>query len=59
MFQESRSAGGFRCIARVMSAIGAVVSHFSLNSPKLDASQETEFFTLLSIGRDRPLAMAA
>jgi hypothetical protein len=43
-----------RRIARVLSAIGAAVSHFSPNSPKLLASRSRRFSRCFSIAGDRP-----
>jgi hypothetical protein len=43
-----------RRIARVLSAIGAAVSHFSPNSPKLFASFMRRFSRCFSIAGDRP-----
>jgi hypothetical protein len=47
-----------RRIARVLSAIGAAVSHFSPNSPKLFASRSRRFSRCFSIAGDRPSLIA-
>jgi hypothetical protein len=45
-------------MARVLSAMGAAVSHFSPNSPKLFASFRRRFSRCFSIAGDRPSPMA-
>jgi hypothetical protein len=47
-----------RLMARVLSAIGALTSHFSPNSPKLLASLSRRFSRCFSIAGDRPSLMA-
>jgi hypothetical protein len=47
-----------RRMARVLSAIGAAVNHFSPNSPKLLASRRRRFSRCFSIAGDRPSAIA-
>ena len=47
-----------RRIARVLSAMGAAMSHFSPNSPKLLASIRRRFSRCFSIAGDRPSPMA-
>jgi hypothetical protein len=48
-----------RRMARVLSAIGAAVRHFSPNSPKVLASRRRRFSRCLSIAGDRPLGVDA
>ena len=47
-----------RRIARVLSAMGAAVSHFSPNSPKLFASRSRRFARCFSKAGERPSVVA-